>query len=307
MHDTANLPTRNNGEGHAGHRSGYVAIAGAPNAGKSTLLNALVRERLAAVTPKPQTSRRRTLGIVSASSYQMILLDTPGALRPRNPMEEAMEKVISRALDDADVILYLVDASKPAFVPEVEGRSAGKATVVAINKIDVVKKPDLLLPVIDKIRRRATIREFVPISALAGTNMDLLLDKLVPLLPPGPPFYPPDALTEHPERFFAAELIREQIFRLYREEVPYHTEVMIEEFRERPGRKDVIEAIIIVENESQKGILVGKGGRSIKALGSASREALEELLGRPVYLDLRVKAMPKWRKDPAILRRLGYS
>jgi GTP-binding protein Era len=222
-------------------------------------------------------------------------------------MEEAMEKVISRALDDADVILYLIDASRTAFVPAVERASAKKPTIVALNKVDLVKDRDALLPVIDDISKRATVSEFIPISALKETNLDFLLENIVRYLPLGPPFYPPETLTEHPERFFVAELIREQIFRLYEQEVPYHTEVFIDEFRERPGRKDLIQATIIVENESQKGILVGKGGRSVKGLGVASREVLEELLGRPVFLELRVKTVAKWRKDPGVLRRLGYT
>jgi GTP-binding protein Era len=222
-------------------------------------------------------------------------------------MEKAMEKVISRALDDADVILYLIDASKPAFVPAVEKASAKKPTIAALNKIDLVKNRDALLPVIDDMSKRATISEFIPVSALRETNLDFLLENIVSHLPLGPPFYPPETLTEHPERFFVAELIREQIFRLYQQEVPYHTEVFIDEFRERPGRKDLIQGTIIVENESQKGILVGKGGRSVKALGTSAREVLEEFLGRPVYLELRVKTVAKWRKDPGVLRRLGYT
>ncbi|MBD3336942.1 MAG: GTPase Era [Candidatus Eisenbacteria bacterium] len=298
--------TAANGPG-SGHRSGYVAIAGAPNAGKSTLLNALVQARLAAVTPKPQTSRRRTLGIMSGASYQMILLDTPGVLRPRNPMEEAMEKVIHQALADADVILYLVDGAQPRFVPEVEEAAARKPTIAVLNKVDRLRSRELLLPVIDELRRRAPIAEFVPISALQRTNLELLINTLVSHLPEGPVFYPPDQLTEQPERFFVAELIREQIFLQFRREVPYGAEVLIEEFRERPGRKDLIQAAVIVESDSQKAILIGKGGREIKRLGSEARRTIEEFLGREVFLDLRVKTVSKWRKKPEMLRRLGYS
>jgi len=290
----------------AAHRSGYVAIAGAPNAGKSTLLNALVKARLAAVTPKPQTSRRRTLGIVSAEAYQMILLDTPGALAPHNLMEEAMERSIVKAVDDADVVLYLVDATRPNYVAEVEKRSSKKPTVVALNKVDRLGKREALLPIIKSLNDRAKIREFVPISAREETNLPLLIETLVRFLPEGPAFYPADTLTEEPERFFVAELIREQIFLMFRDEVPYHTEVLIEDFVEKKGRKDLIKATVIVENESQKGILLGKGGSGIKSLGSASRTAIEEFLGRPVFLDLRVKRMARWRKDPRVLKRLGF-
>ncbi|MBU1700875.1 MAG: GTPase Era [Candidatus Eisenbacteria bacterium] len=289
------------------HRSGYVAIAGIPNAGKSTLLNALVKTRLAAVTPKPQTTRRRTLGILSADDYQMIFVDTPGVLRPRDAMEVAMERVIHQALDDADVVLYLVDATHPRPVPIVEEKSHKKTTVVALNKVDELKKREDLLPVIDRMKEKGSYKEFIPISALKGTNLDLLVKTLVDLLPEGPAFYPADHLTEQPEKFFVAELIREQIFLQYRQEIPYGAEVIIEEFHEHQGRKDVIKAMIIVESDSQKGILIGKGGREIKKLGIASRETVESFLERPVFLELRVKTMAKWRKDPKTLKRLGYS
>jgi GTP-binding protein Era len=289
------------------HRSGYVAIAGRPNAGKSTLLNALVRARLAAVSPKPQTSRRRTLGILTGEGYQMILLDTPGVLEPRNPMEKGMERAIRRALGDADVVLYLVDAVSPGRVPVVEEVAQTKPTVVALNKVDLLKNREQLLPIIAELKDAAPFREFLPISALYATNLHLLVEALVKLLPPGPAFYPPDQITEQPERFFVAELIREQIFLLYRQEIPYVTEVLIEEFQERPGAKDYIRATIIVEGESQKAILIGRGGKDIKKLGSTARQAIEEFLGRPVYLELRVKAVPKWRKNPAVLRRLGLA
>lgn len=289
-----------------GHRSGYVAIAGAPNAGKSTILNALVRARLAAVTSKPQTTRRRTLGIVSADAYQIILLDTPGALAAKNPMEEAMVRTIGRALEDADVVLYMIDAAAPRYVEEVERTAERKPTVVALNKVDLVTSREKLLPVIDALRKRAKVVDFIPISALHESNLDLLVHNLVRLLPEGPPFFPKDALTEEPERFFVGELIREQVFERYRQEVPYNTEVLIDDFREREGRRDLIRATVIVETDSQKGILIGKGGQGIKALGTASRNSIENFLGRPVFLELRVKKVAKWRKNPALLRELGF-
>jgi len=289
------------------HKAGYVALAGAPNAGKSTLLNALVHEKLAAVTPKPQTTRRRTLGILSRPDCQIILLDTPGALKPKNLLEKEMEKSLRRALDDADVVLYLVDATKPRHVPDVERSAARKPTVVALNKVDRLRKREDLLPLIADLSRRGPFREFLPISALKETNIDLLVRTVVALLPEGPPFYPPESLTQQPERFFVGELIREQIFLLYREEVPYATEVLIDDFKEREGRKDYIRATVIVESPSQKAILIGKDGRGAKTLGTASRDAIEDLLGRPVFLEIHVKVVPKWRKDPSVIRRLELS
>lgn len=292
-----------------GFRSGYVALAGAPNAGKSTLMNRLVRCRLAIVSPKPQTTRRRTLGILTGESYQAILLDTPGIVDPRYPLQEAMMRTVGQVLADADVVCFLCDAqqTRPERLQIPERVAAfGGPRVAALNKIDLVRPRDLLLPLLDALGAAGLFDEIVPISALEGEGVDTLLDLLVRRLPEGPPFYPADQLTEQPERFFVSELIREQVYTRFAQEIPYAVEVEVTDFRERPGGKEFIEAVLYVEQESQKGILVGRGGHAIRGIGAAAREAIEQFLGRPVYLELRVKELPRWRRDRRALRRLGY-
>jgi len=292
------------------YKSGYIAIVGRPNVGKSTLMNCLVGERLSIVTPKPQTTRTRVLGIATGEGYQMIFLDTPGLLDPKYPLQEAMVKTIKAAVDDADLVLLLVDArgdAKPdldQLLPWVRK----KPLVVGINKIDLVQK-EALLPLIAGIAERAPRAEIVPFSALTMFSVEELRKVLLRLLPEGSPFYPEDQLTEHPERFFASELIREQIFLTTGEEIPYSTAVLIEEFKERTaegGKKDFIRATIYVEKENQKAILIGKDGRGLKRIGSRARTSIESLTGRPVYLELWVKVKPGWRKSKRDLQELGY-
>ncbi len=290
-------------------RCGYVALVGEPNAGKSTLMNHLVDSRLAIVSPKPQTTRRRTLGIVSGDGYQIVLLDTPGILQPHYPLQAAMMKTVNEVLGDADVACVLIDAPqlKPGAIAfPVELRRFEGPRIAALNKIDRMRPKQLLIPLLQEIAQADLFKEVVPISALTGDGVDQLLQVLVQALPEGPPFYPPDQLTEQPERFFVGELVREQIMVRYSEEVPYAVEVEVDEFTERAGAKDFIGVILYVEQDSQKGILIGRGGRAIKDLGAAARAAIEEFLGREVFLELRVKVSPKWRRDEAALRRLGY-
>jgi GTP-binding protein Era len=292
------------------YKSGYIAIVGQPNVGKSTLMNCLVGERLSIVTPKPQTTRTRVLGIVSGEGYQMIVLDTPGLLDPKYPLQEAMVKTIKAAVDDADLVLLLVDARGDA-KPDLEKLLPWvrkKPLVVGINKIDLVQK-EVLLPLISGIAERAPRAEIVPFSALTRFSVEELRKVLLRLLPAGSPFYPGDQLTEHPERFFAAELIREQVFLTTGDEIPYSTAVLIEEFKENTaegGKKDFIRATIYVEKENQKAILIGKDGRGLKRIGSRARTAIESLTGRPVYLELWVKVKPGWRKSRRDLQELGY-
>lgn len=293
----------------APYRCGYVALVGEPNAGKSTLMNALVRERLAIVSPKPQTTRRRTLGIVSGDDYQMILLDTPGILQPKYPLQKAMMHTVSDALRDADIACVLIDAGSkggpPGEIPEAI-RSFRGPRIAALNKIDLVRPKDRLLPMMEALIGMGVFEETIPLSALTGDGVGRLMDVLRLRLPAGPPFYPADQLTEQPERFFVAELVREQLFHQFAEEVPYAVEVEIAEFKERPGAKDFIEAVLYVEHESQKAILIGRAGQAIRSLGESSRSEIESFLGRPVYLELRVKVMPKWRRNESTLRRFGY-
>jgi len=290
-------------------RCGYVALVGVPNVGKSTLMNHLVASRLAIVSPKPQTTRRRTLGIISGEGYQMIVLDTPGILEPHYPLQAAMMKTVQEVLGDADIACVLLDATqlKPGAIalPE-ELRRFQRKRIAALNKVDRIYPKELLIPLIQEIAQTDLFAEIVPISALTGDGVGRLLEVLVRALPEGPPFYPEDQLTEQPERFFVGELVREQIMTRFSEEIPYAVEVEVAEFTEREGSKDFIAVVLYVEQDSQKGILIGSGGRAIRDLGSSSRMAIEQFLGRPVFLELRVKVAPKWRRDEATLRRLGY-
>jgi GTPase len=282
-------------------KSGYVAIVGLPNVGKSTLLNTLLNDKVSAVSPKPQTTRQRITGIANGPDFQMLFLDTPGLLEPRYPLQKVMEKEIESALADADVILLVVEPVLPG--PE-SGRlvtgSRQQAVVIAINKIDAVPKPELL-PVIQYYAGKG-YPAIVPISALKGDGISQLRDELKARLPEGEPYYPDDQLTTQSEKFFVGEMIRETIFALYGEEIPYSTIVEIAEFKEQEGRKDVIRANIYIERQSQKAILIGRGGEALKRLGSRAREKIERFLDRPVFLELWVKVKEGWRKDETFIR-----
>ncbi|MDZ7373198.1 MAG: GTPase Era [candidate division KSB1 bacterium] len=290
-------------------RVGYVAILGRPNVGKSTLMNALLGQKLSIVSPKPQTTRHRILGILSGRDYQIVFFDTPGLLDPRYKLQEMMLKSAERAAQDADELLFLIEALPESHELDFQWierlNVQQKPAVLAINKIDLVAK-DLLLPLIDECQKRYNFQEIVPISALKQDGIDILRDVLVRYLPTGPPLYPQDMLTDHPERFFVAEIIREKIFRRYGEEIPYSTTVVIDEFKERPGAKDYIRASIYVEKPSQRKILIGKRGEALKRIGQEAREEIEAFLGRPVFLELWVGVMEKWRQREPILRQLGY-
>lgn len=287
------------------HRSGYVALIGKPNVGKSTLMNALVGRKLSIVTTKPQTTRHRVLGILSGEKRQIIFLDTPGIIRPRYRLHESMMHDVEGAIADADVLVFMADAtqSRPDdFSLEFIG---DRPALLAINKMDLIRKEDAL-PLVDSYVALRSFDEVVPISAERGTNLDVLLDAIVARLPLGPPFYPKDMISEHPERFFVAEIVREKVFEQYREEIPYSVQVNIVQYEEREDEKDYVAAEIVVERDAQKGILIGKGGRALKRLGTAARKDIEEFLGRPVFLDLHVKVRADWRNKPTFLRSYGY-
>lgn len=286
-------------------RTGYVALVGAPNVGKSTLMNRFMQEKLAIVTAKPQTTRRKTLGILTGDSYQIVLLDTPGLMEPKYELHRAMLREAKEALGNADVILLLAEARNEIRVPDLV-RELDVPRVLALNKVDLSRNKSELLPILQAWNDTGLFRELVPISALEGTGTDDLLRILVPLLPESPPFYPADQIASQPERFFVGEIVREQLFEKYEQEVPYAAEVVVEQFVERPEAKDFIEAWIFVEQESQKAILIGRDGAAIRALGESARQAIEAFLGRPVFLSLRVKILPKWRKREGALRKFGY-
>ena len=298
-------------------KAGYVAIVGEPNVGKSTLLNTLLQHKISIVTPKPQTTRHKIIGIMTGENYQIVFLDTPGLIKPRYLLQEVMMRYAESALNDADIILFMVDVKKvktneavTKTLPfEILKRYADQRPIIlVINKVDLVNKLEVL-PIIDFFSKVFPFKEIVPISALKGQNIDELKKVLLQYLPNHPPFYPPDMVTEHPERFFVAEIIREKIFQIFRQEIPYSTTVSIVEFREakEEGERDYIRAEIYVEKESQKGIIIGKDGQMLKKVGTLAREEIEWFLGRPVYLDLYVKARKKWRDSKAWLKRLGYT
>lgn len=296
-----------------GHVAGFVALLGVPNVGKSTLLNRLMGSKLAIVTPKPQTTRDRILGVLTGPLGQIVLLDTPGVHEPDRSLNTYMVRQALATLADADVAVLVVDAASTKGrrgAREVEQDLARRAEergvplLVALNKVDAVTDKARLLPLMEQW---APARAVVPISALHGDGVDSLLDEIWPCLPEGPAYFDGDELTDRSLRWLAAETIREQVFLQTRQEVPYATAVRVERYVERADRGDlVIEAVVYVERDSQKGIVVGKGGSRIKEIGIAARESLSAFLELPVHVKLRVMVMPNWSRSAAGMRRVGY-
>jgi len=290
----------------ASFRSGYVAIVGLPNVGKSTLLNQLLGIHLAAVAPRPQTTRHRILGILNGPGFQAVFLDTPGLLEPKYALQQQMRRQIDLALKDADLVMFVLDASRPGQDrAQIAALLAGGKVLAVLNKVDLVRDKSTLLSEVDRLSKEGAAEVFM-VSALKGGGVDALKAGVAALLPEGQAFYPPDAVADRPEKFFAAEFVREAVFNLYGEEVPYSSAVVVDEFKERPGRKDYILVTIYVERESQKAILIGKGGMALKRVGSRARRAIEDFLGRPVYVELRVKVAEAWRNDDRFIRENVY-
>ena len=296
--------------GDGAHRAGFVALVGKPNVGKSTLMNALLEHRLSIVTPRPQTTRQRVLGILTKEACQVLFLDTPGLLEPGYRLQEYMLQSAVHTLHDSDAAVAIVDATR--FSRDLDDRVVGfleqsrGPVILAINKIDRTSRTSLL-PLIDQATGRFPFTEIVPVSALKGDGLEPLLSAVIRTLPPGPALYPEDMLTDQPERFFVGEIIREHLFLAVREELPYASAVIVEDFTDRPNGTAFIQASIIIERASQKGIIIGKNGRMLKNIGTSARKAVVDFLDRPVYLDLRVKVRPAWRKNERELRRLGYT
>jgi len=290
-------------------KSGYVAIVGKPNVGKSTLINDFIGCKLSIVTPKPQTTRKKIMGVLTREDCQIVFFDTPGIMEPKYELQHCMVKAAYDAIEDADVLLLMAEPFEPPTGMDKEILEKlsrlNIPVILAINKVDLVEK-DSLIPIISTYSTQFKFTEIVPISALTGMNLDLIMTLLVKYLPEGEPFYPEDYMTDYNERFLASEIIREKVFELYGEEIPYSTTVEIEEFKEREAGKDFIKAIIYVERDSQKGIIIGKDGKAIKRIGLIAREEIEKQIGRKIYLELRVKVMEKWRKDKSKLYKLGY-
>jgi len=297
-------------------KSGYVAILGRPNVGKSTLLNSLLGTKVAIVTDKPQTTRHRIIGVKHLEDAQIVFLDTPGIHREKFELNRYMNEIAFSVIPDADVILFLIDAREGLTeadrkILERIGQEKRKDTkvIVVINKIDGVNREELL-PLIDRISKEFPfVDEIVPVSATRGTNLDRLLELIVRYLPEGPKYYEEHMVTDQPIEQFIAEIIREKIMLLTREEVPHATTVQV--INIQPGDKNpdmlVIDADIIVEKDSQKAIIIGKGGQRLKKIGQLAREELEQLLGKRIYLRLWVKVKEDWRSRPEQLRGLGYS
>ena len=290
-------------------KSGYVSITGEPNVGKSTLLNAIMGEKLAIVTPKPQTTRNRITGILTTDSHQIIFLDTPGVLTPKYRLQEQMVKAAYTAITDADLVLYMIDVNRlNSGIEEKifdELKRAAQQVILVINKIDLIPNPTLL-PIIASYQEKLPFLEIIPISATTGNGVSQLRESIVKYLPQGPTYFPPDQISDLPERFFVSETIREKIFLRTSQEIPYASSVVIEEFAERPNGKIYISAMLYVERQSQKGILVGKGGRTIKRIGQLARAEIEQFLEVPVFLDLRVSVKADWRRDERKLNDMGY-
>jgi len=287
-------------------KSGYISIIGKPNVGKSTLLNRLLQTKLSIVSPKPQTTRHRILGILTEDEYQCCFLDTPGLIKPHYLLQEMLVKQIKRSLEDADEVLWMTDPwFKEKELPlEFKKVFNKKPTIAVINKIDLVSK-DELLPIMNTIKKSA-VKEIIPVSALNGDGIEELKKAIFKYLPEGPFLYPAEDLSDAPERFFVAELIRERLFEFFKKEIPYSTCVLIDEFKERDKGKDYIRAVIYVERKSQKGIIIGKNGAALKKIGEEARKKIEDFLGREVYLELWVKVKEKWRKDKKFLKEIGY-
>ncbi|MBZ0178656.1 MAG: GTPase Era [Melioribacteraceae bacterium] len=294
-------------------KSGYVTIIGRPNAGKSTLMNALMGEKLSIVTSKPQTTRKRVLGILSDDDFQIIFLDTPGLLNPNYLMQERLLGYINQSINDADLLIFLVDMdSDKRFSQSLRNesylsiaRSVKKPKLLILNKIDLSNQNEVE-KAFGEAERLNVFDKIIPISAINIKNPSEIISLIKSYLPEHPKYFPDDQISDENERFFVSEIIREKIFEYYRDEIPFSVEVIIDDFKEREGRKDFISASIIVERESQKPIIIGNKGSSIKIIGSKSREEIERFLGRPVYLELHVKVKPKWRRDEKLLRSFGY-
>ena len=292
------------------HRSGFVAIVGAPNVGKSTLLNRVLESKIAITSSRPQTTRNRILGVLTRPGSQVVFLDTPGIHRPKSKLHHSMVQSALAALEEVDLVLWMIDCAK-------DGRNEEKIVlshlrkikspiVVGLNKIDRISPPNLL-PMIERLAEMELFEAIVPISALKGEGLEDLTQELVKRLPEGPRLFPEDALTDQPERFLAAEYVREKVFRKTGQEVPFGVAVSVTDFQERPGKNLVyVRAVIHVERKSHKGIIIGAKGARLKEIGQEARQDMERLLGIKVFLELFVRIEKDWTKKTHLVRRMGY-
>ena len=297
----------NTGPSAPAFRSGFVAIVGRANVGKSTLLNALLGQKLSIVSPKPHTTRHKLLGVLNGEGFQAALLDTPGFLRKgRDQLDAAMSRQLASALGDADLALLVVEPRMPGDVEELlMSRLAETATpaVLAINKVDTASKSKLL-PIIQRYSETHPFQEIVPVSGLGEDGIDILVSQIAAHLPTQEPLFPPELLTDRSISFMCAEIIREKVFHLYEHEVPYDVAVEIDEYEEREGKQpDLVRAIVYVDKPSQKQLLIGRGGQALKEVGTQAREGIEGIVEHPVYVELWVKVNPKWRRKAGFIQR----
>jgi GTP-binding protein Era len=291
-------------------KAGYISILGRPNVGKSTLFNRLVGDKIAIVSKKPQTTRNRILGIKNMENAQLIFLDTPGIHEGRSALNRRMVETAIASGQDADVLLFIVEASSPFLDKDRKAIESLKGNpgvpFLVINKIDLVRK-GTLLPMIDQYQKLHAFREIIPVSAATGEGVDIVLKSVLNVLPESPSYFPEEIITDQTERFLASEIIREKVIQQAYQEIPYSTAVTIESFKEQPGKNlVVIQGTIHVERDSQKKILIGRGGQRLRNIGEAARKEMEAFLGTRVYLDLWVNVQNNWTQDPRALDRLGY-
>ncbi|WP_339044177.1 GTPase Era [Cardinium endosymbiont of Tipula unca] len=286
------------------YKAGFVAIIGKPNAGKSTLMNILVGEKLAITNAKAQTTRHKIYGIVSEKNFQIIYTDTPGIIAPAYPLQTAMMEAVKNARSDADVIVWLSDVQDLEMPSSLNETREKRSTILVLNKIDLVT-PIQLSEAMAYWAHHSPGVEIVPVSAIKGNNTAQLLKKIVELLPKHPAYYPEEMLTDRPERFFVEEIIREKILDQYKQEIPYSVEVVVESFKEMETLIK-IRAIMHVERSTQKGIIIGHKGEALKKLGTSAREDLERFFQKKIFLEQHIKVTPNWRKDELLLARFGY-
>ena len=290
-------------------RSGFVSILGRPNAGKSTLLNALVGDKLAIVSEKPQTTRTTIQGVATYAGVQIVFIDTPGIHKSTTLFNRRMMETVRTALADRDVLLYVADAAAPFSAEDSEALSALKdlatPTLLVLNKVDRVQDKRQLLPLMEQYKSARDFTEYLPVSAATGEGLDRLRDAISSRLPEGPAFFPPDHLTDQPERFLAAELIREQLLRQTRQEVPHAAAVIIDRWEEKPNITHIA-ATVYVERAGQKTIVIGAAGANLKKIGTLARHAIEKMLGRKVFLELFVKVQKDWREDTNFLNAIDW-
>lgn len=297
--------------GENGLKSGFVAVVGRPNVGKSTLVNRLVGEKVSITSPRPQTTRSPIRGVRNGKGYQAIFVDTPGSQKPRDTLRARMQEQVVDSLSGSDIVVFLLDAVQAAegigsgdrYVARLVADS-GTPAMACLNKVDLLKKPTEVLPAVQAVSELGDWREVFQISASDGTNTDSLMDAVVNLLPPGPRYFPEGTVTDYPESLILAEYIREKALNALREEVPHAVMVEVDEV-ERKENVTVVYAIIHVERGTQRMIVLGKGGKTIKKIGTEARRDVERLLGTKIYLDLKVKVSPGWRSDKKFLERLG--